>query len=97
MPDYIVDKVLTVLNVATITELATGDLINQVNFGNYIENTQEVLNRFPASVRENFTGKQIGVSELILFIKTEEVTYKVGSKWHLKIHKEGIMNLEEVK
>ena len=47
MPDYIVDKVLTVINVATITELATGDLINQVNFGNYIENTPEVLNRFP--------------------------------------------------
>jgi hypothetical protein len=97
VPDYIVDKVLTVINVATITELATGDLINQVNFGNYIENTPEVLNRFPAPVRENFTGKQIGVSELILFIKTEEVMYKVGSKWHLKIDKEGIMNLEEVK
>lgn len=97
MPDYIVDKILTVINVAAVTELATGDLINQVSLGNYIENTKEVLNRVPAFMKENFTGKQIGITELILFIKTEEVMYKVGSKWHLKIDKEGTLNLSEVK
>ena len=97
MPEYVVDKILTVTNVATVTEVATGDLINQVSFGNYVENTPEVLNRFPAPMREIFTGKQIGVSELILFIKTEEVMYKVGSKWHLRIDKEGTFNLSEAK
>lgn len=97
MSEYIVDKILTVTNVATVTELSTGELINQVNFGHYIDNTPEILNRLPAPFRENFPGKQIGVSELILLIKIDEVMYKVGSKWHLKVDKEGTMTLAALK
>jgi hypothetical protein len=96
MSEYIVDRILIVTNVATITELSTGDLINQVSFGYYVENTPEILNRLPSPLRENFPGKQIGLAELILFIKTSEVMYKVGSKWHLTITKEGTLSLAAV-
>lgn len=92
-----VDKILTVTNVATITDLSTGELTNQVSFGHYIENTPEVQSRLPLPLRENFPGKQIGIAELILFIKTDVVVYRVGSKWHLKIDKEGTLILEALK
>ena len=96
MSDYIVDKILVVIGVGVVTELATGDFINQVTFGYYAQNTPEILKRIPTIARENFPGKQIGLAELTLFIKADEVVYKVGSKWHLRIHKNGTLNLAAV-
>ena len=96
MSDYIVDKILVVIGVGVVTELATGDFINQVTFGYYAQNTPEILKRIPTPVRENFSGKQIGIAELTLFIKADEVMYKVGSKWHLRINKNGTLNLAAV-
>jgi hypothetical protein len=90
------DKILVVIGVGVVTELATGDLINQITFGYYTENTPEIVKRIPTIARENFPGKQIGLAELILFLKADEVVYKVGSKWHLRIHKNGTVNLAAV-
>ena len=90
------DRILVVIGVGVVTELATGDFINQITFGYYTENTPEILKRVPAVVRESFSGKQIGIIELTLFVKADEVMYKVGSKWHLKIHKNGTLSLATV-
>lgn len=98
MAEDIVGKTLEVLIIANATELATGDLIHQVILGEYINNTPEVLSRIPTNMRESYTAKKIGVGEITLFIKKkEEIPYKVGSKWRLKIHKNGTLNLVEAK
>jgi hypothetical protein len=98
MSECVMAKTLTVTNVNVITELATGDLIYQVMFGNYIRTTPEILSRIPPNAREPLAAsKNIAVSEMTLFIKTNEVPYKVGSKWNIRISKNGRLNLVEAK
>jgi len=97
MSEDFTEKILIVTSASTAVELATGDLINQVTFGYYIQNSPEILGRIPANARENFMGKQITFNELSLLFKAEEIPYKVGSKWKLKIHKNGTLSMVEVK
>jgi hypothetical protein len=94
----IIDKVLTVTSVNVLTELATGDLLYQVTFGYYIKNAPEIINRIPPNARESAsTSKFVVINEVFLIIKADEVPYKVGSKWKMKIHKNGTLNLVEAK
>ena len=93
MSDYIVEKTLVVAGITVLTELATGDVLYQIMFVEYIDNTDDVLRRIPPSVRENFLGNKIAANNVIIFLKTEEVPYKVGSKWNLKINQDGTTNL----
>ena len=97
MTENLAEKTLTVTSVNIITELATGELINQVTFGYNIENTGEILGRIPSAMRENFLGKQLVFNELSLLFKAKEVPYKIGSKWKLKLHKNGTINLVKEK
>ena len=97
MPEYVIDKPLEVLSVVNATELATGDIIYQVTLGTYVNNTTEIRSRIPTAVREAYTGKKIGITELVLFIKLEQIPYKIGSKWRLRIRKNGSLNLVEAK
>ena len=98
MSEHVVAKRLIVTNINVITELATGDLIYQVMLGNYIKTTPEIISRIAPQAREPFAAsKSIAVNEMALFIKTDEVPYKVGSKWNLKIQKNGRLNLVEAK
>lgn len=97
MSECIVDKTLVVTGVSVVTELTTGDLIYQVVFGEYVKNTPEILGRFPANVRDAYVGNKIAVNEVMMIMKVEEVPYKVGSKWKLKIQKNGTLSLVEVK
>jgi hypothetical protein len=97
MSENIVDKVLIVIGVSVITELATGDFVYQVNFGSYTKNTPEILARIPANQRESFVGKQVAIIEAQFIIKTDEAPYKVGSKWQFKIGKNGNLSLVEAK
>lgn len=92
------DKELTVTSVGIVTEVATGDLAYQVTFGYHAKNTPEILSRIPPDAREPLMGsKSIAINEISLFIKTDEVPYKVGSKWRMKIHKNGTLSLAEAK
>jgi hypothetical protein len=93
----LVEKTLTVLSIAPTTELATGDQISQVTFGQNIDVTNEVISRIPPNARETFFAKTIGVNEFVLFIKSEEVPYRVGSKWKLTIKTNGTIGLVESK
>jgi hypothetical protein len=97
MSEDFVEKILIVTSVSLAVELATGESINQVTFGYYVQNTPEILSRIPSSTRENFMGKQIAFNEFSLLFKAKEVPYKVGSKWKLKIHKNGSINVVEAK
>jgi len=97
MSENMVDKTLVVTSVNVVTELATGNLAYQVTFGEYIKSTPEIINRLPANVRENYPGNQIAVNEILLLIKTDKAPYTVGSKWELKVHKDGTLNLVELK
>jgi hypothetical protein len=91
----IVDKVLVVTSVNVLTELATGDFIYQVTFGYYVKSSPEIINRIiPASSREMYsTSKNMIINEVSLLVKTDEVPYKVGSKWRMRIRKNGALSL----
>lgn len=97
MSECIVDKTLVVTGVTVVTELATGDLIYQVVFGEHVKNTPEILSRLPANTRDAYVGNKIAVNEVMMIMKVEEVPYKVGSKWKLKIQEDGNLSLVEVK
>lgn len=98
MSENIVDKTLTVTSINTVTELTTGELMYQLTLGYSIRNTPEITNRVPANAREPFLmSKNVVVNEVTLLIKAEEIPYKVGSKWKMKIHKNGTLNLVEEK
>jgi hypothetical protein len=95
--ENIVDKTLEVLAVSNTMELATGEVIFQVTLGRYIDNSGEILSRIPPNMREIYSGKKIAVIEVSLFIKKDQIPYRVGSKWRLKIRKNGTLNLVEAK
>jgi hypothetical protein len=98
MAEYIVEKTLTVTGIGVTTELATGDFVYQVSFGYYAKTTPEILSRIPPNMREMYSAsKSIVINEFSLFIKTDEVPYKTGSKWKLRIRKNGTLNLVESK
>ena len=98
MPEDIIDKTLTVTSVNVVTELATGDFIYQVTFGYYTRNTPEILARIIPNMRDMFSStKNIVINEITLLVKSDEVPYRVGSKWKMKIHKNGSLNLVEAK
>jgi hypothetical protein len=97
MSEGILDKSVVVTSVTVATELATGDLTYQVTFGEYVKNTPEIVSRLPANIRDSYLGNKIAINEIVLVIKTEKVPYKIGSKWKLRISKDGTLNLEEVK
>ena len=97
MLEDIVNKTFIVTNVTVATNLGTGELMYQVMFGEYLDITPEIISRLPPPMRDANWGKKIASNEIILFIKTSEVPYKVGSKWRLKIHKNGTMNLVNAK
>jgi len=98
MSEDIVDKALVVISVSVVTELATGDLMYQVTFGCHTKMTPEILSRIPANAREPFlASKTLAINEMLLLMKVDEVPYKVGSQWKMKIHKNGTLNLVEAK
>jgi len=97
VPEDIVDKVLIVTSVNTLPELATGDFICQVTFGYYVKSAPEIINRIIPNMREMYsTSKNIVINEVTLLIKTDEIPYKVGSKWKMKIRKNGTLSLIKV-
>lgn len=97
MSENIVDKVLVVTSIGPSIELATGDSIYIVTFGEMIRSTPEVLSRLPIEARQAYVGKTISVNVVQVWVKMDEVPYKVGSKWRLRIHKNGTLNLAEEK
>jgi hypothetical protein len=97
MPEDIIDKILIVTSVTVATNLGTGEPMYQVMFGEYLDTTPEVISRLPPPIRDANWGKKIASNELILFINTPEVPYKAGSKWRLRIRKNGTLNLVEEK
>ena len=98
MSENIVEKTLTVTTVAITTELATGSVAYQVILGSIEKTTPEILSRIPANQREPFLAtKNIAVNQITMILDVDEVPYKVGSKWKVKIRKNGTLNLVQEK
>lgn len=96
MPEDIVTKTFSVISINPAIELATGDNINQVVFGEYVDIAPELLNRLPPPVRQKYTSvNKIGVAHVVLFIKATEIPYTIGSKWKITVGSDG--NLKIVK
>lgn len=95
----IVEKELTVTGIGIVYELATGEPLYQVNFGEFINSTPELAGRLTAmSGGALFNGKKIAANWLILNIKTDgAIPYKVGSKWKFTVKEDGTTNLVEIK
>jgi len=90
MSGQTITKNVTVISVVPAIELATGEGLQQVAFGENIEVTNEILSRIPP---QSLVGKKLGVSDLILFVKMEESPYAVGSKWRLTVETDGKITL----
>jgi hypothetical protein len=96
MSEFLVEKTVTVTQISNTIELATGDLMYTVFFGEFIDVTPEVLSRIPGMSPANYPGKKLGAVWFTLNLKTDKVPYKVGSKWTLKIQENGIVSLAEL-
>ncbi len=96
MSEFLVEKTVVVTQISNTIELATGDLIYSVFFGEFIDTTPEVLSRLPGISPANYPGKKIGAVWFMLNLKTDTVPYKVGSKWKLKIQENGLISLAEL-
>jgi hypothetical protein len=95
MPEFLIEKTVIVTQISNTIELATGELIYSVFFGEFIDATPEVLSRFPPSP-VTYPGKKISAMWFMLNLKTDKVPYKVGSKWKLKIQENGVISLVEL-
>jgi hypothetical protein len=91
-------KTLVVTSITPSSEVSTGDILYAVSFGTYIDATDEIRRRIqPSLVALQLVGNKIPVSELVLFVKGEQVPYKIGSKWNLSINDDGSLNVVEQK
>ena len=92
---YLVDKILVVVSVGPVTELASGDSAYQVIFGRWVDTTPELVSRLPADQKET-AGKQTALNELEFLMKHDKPPYKVGSKWRFTISKNGAVSMVEL-
>jgi hypothetical protein len=89
------EKILVVTEIRPTLEVATGEAMYQVIFGEYISNTPEVAARLNAPNQASF-AKKFPVIWLAMNVKiTGELPYKVGSKWQFTTTENGTVNLVE--
>ena len=97
MSEFLVEKDVIVSGIGNSVELATGDSMYAVSFSELIDSTPEVLSRLPPVTPPTVYPKKLYALWFVLNLKTDEVPYKVGSKWKLKIQKDGKISLAEIK
>lgn len=99
MVKNIVEKELQLLSINGTTELATGDYIVRLDFGELIENTPDTANRLQASAGSNPIGmKKVPTNTVFIFLTLEHASsFKVGTKWKLMIGQDSKITLESVK
>jgi len=83
--NIIFEKSLEVIEIRVVPEIATGDLIHQVVFGEYVKCTTN---------RDSDAPQEVPVVWLTLCIKkTDTQQYAVGSKWKLTRSDNATLNL----
>ena len=97
MSEFLIEKDVFVSGISSTIELATGESIYSVSFGEMIDVTPEVLSRLPPVSPPIVYPKKIPALWFVLNMKTDEVPYKVGSKWKLRIQPNGSISLAELK
>ncbi|SRR5579875_840787 len=88
-------KEVEVIQVTRAVEGHTGDSIFQVQFGEVIE-VDEELRRFIPTTPFSKPQKFVYPNVLTLFVKSSEpLPYRVGSRWVIRVQRDGRMSLEE--
>lgn len=96
MPDVVFEKDVGVTSIVSVPEIATGDILYQVTFGEYIKATTERLSRLVSGIA--MTGRsEISTMWLVLNTRQTPVPYLVGSKWKMSISADGSVKLVEIK
>jgi hypothetical protein len=90
-----VEKDLVVYQVFPITEVATGNIIYQVLFGEYVDVTPDILDRMDMMPGQPIP-RRVPVMWLALNMKDDTVPYRVGSKWRATMDEQGNINLASV-
>ena len=90
------EKEVLVYSVTPSTEVATGDNTYNVFFGDYVNATPEIISTLQLQVGQPLP-KKVGVFWLILNIKSDEVPYRIGSRWRLTVENDGRLTLVEMK
>lgn len=95
------DVTLEVINIASATEIKSGNPIATITFGEYITADQPITNRIARipSFSPPVVGSKLPVATLVLFYPlTGIVPYKMGSKWKLSINADnGNISLNEIR
>ena len=87
------DLDVEVLTVSRNSDIESGKPSSTIIFGNFVESTPEVRERVAAVGQSPNPDKTI-VNRLILFLPdVENPSYLLGSKWVLKMDKDGEINL----
>ena len=90
------EKELIVLGVVPTIELATGDQLFAVTFGEYL-NKAQVAPRLTQE-QQHASGDRVTANWLMVFVKTDKlIPYIVGSKWKLSVSENGTLSLVESK
>jgi hypothetical protein len=95
-PNLLYTKEVEVIQVTRAVESHTGESIFQVQFGEVIE-VDEELRRFVPAAPFSKPQRFVYPAALTLFIKSEKpLPYKVGSRWVIRVQKDGRLSLEGV-
>lgn len=91
------DDTLEVLSAGRITDITTGNLIHQVQFGHMVEVDDQMRKNTPQPLGAVPVRQQASVVLVLMLDFEGPVPYKVGSKWTLSISERGTITLKEVK
>lgn len=91
------DDTLEVISVGRVTDITTGDLIYQIQFGHMIEVDEQMRKNIPQPLGAVPMRQQASVVLVLMLDFEGSVPYKVGSKWTLSISERGNIALKEVK
>lgn len=92
----LLEKPLKVISLNGATDTKTGEYVVQINFGEIVENNEEISSRLNFGPEINRSGpRQIGVSTLTIFLKPEHASpFRVNSNWNLVVSDNGTINIK---
>jgi len=95
--NIIFEKEVIVTEIRCIREVQTGDAIHQIQFGDYIKSTAEIVQKINQMSNVVRVGDDIPVQWFTLNVKNVKVIpYKVGSKWKLAMNENGSITMVEL-
>lgn len=93
MSEHITEKQLTLLQIAGLTDIKTGEYVLRLDFGELIQNNPDITSRL--SPDSNPSGqKEVEAATAVFFLKPEHVgPFRVGLKYKLSVAEDGKIEL----